>query len=343
VAWYDVSDLSTLFTTSTGTTQVAANDDPVGFVGDKSQGFVAGTELVPSPIDLSDGGVYTTITQLDYPSPNQYESNAVGTINTGPGFILASPGIYEVAIVLSSTSDFSISFRDPDSGTIFDTKTVTQEQTTLRAIGNFTGNEVQIRNLGLTSGIVITVHSWSVRPLPGNHLTQSTATARGLWKTGGFMRADGIDDNYLSSTFAEQAQPNTIAVGFQYVSFGTNPSLVSGTGTKRHNIYAQDSNTSFVANAGSVGTIATRDTDKHVLVVRFDGANSIAWIDGTEVSPLDLGAEAIEAIRFFVNAVGTGNFGNADLYQYVLCGGNLTDSERINLEQFIAGKVGVTL
>ena len=45
-AWYDPSDLSTLFQDAAGTTPVTAMEQPVGLILDKSQGLVLGPELV---------------------------------------------------------------------------------------------------------------------------------------------------------------------------------------------------------------------------------------------------------------------------------------------------------
>jgi hypothetical protein len=45
-AWYDPSDLTTLFQDSAGTTPVTAVEQPVGLILDKSQGLVLGAELV---------------------------------------------------------------------------------------------------------------------------------------------------------------------------------------------------------------------------------------------------------------------------------------------------------
>lgn len=45
-AWYDPSDLTTMYQNSTGTTPVTAVEQPVGLMLDKSQGLVLGSELV---------------------------------------------------------------------------------------------------------------------------------------------------------------------------------------------------------------------------------------------------------------------------------------------------------
>ena len=48
-AWYDPSDFSTLYQTSTGTTPVTAVEQPVGLMLDRSRGLVLGSELVSNP------------------------------------------------------------------------------------------------------------------------------------------------------------------------------------------------------------------------------------------------------------------------------------------------------
>ena len=53
-AWYDPSDLSTLFQDTAGTTPVTTSGQTVGLVLDKSQGLTLGSELV-DPLDFEDG------------------------------------------------------------------------------------------------------------------------------------------------------------------------------------------------------------------------------------------------------------------------------------------------
>ena len=45
-AWYDPSDLTTLFQNYAGTTPVTAVEQPVGLMLDKSQGLALGPELI---------------------------------------------------------------------------------------------------------------------------------------------------------------------------------------------------------------------------------------------------------------------------------------------------------
>ena len=45
-AWYDPSDLSTLYQDAAGTTPVTAVEQPVGLMLDRSRGLVLGSELV---------------------------------------------------------------------------------------------------------------------------------------------------------------------------------------------------------------------------------------------------------------------------------------------------------
>jgi hypothetical protein len=53
-AWYDASDLGTMFTTSDGTTPVTAVEQAVGLILDKSRGLAIGAELVSNG-DFSNG------------------------------------------------------------------------------------------------------------------------------------------------------------------------------------------------------------------------------------------------------------------------------------------------
>ena len=55
-AWYDPSDLTTLFQDSAGTTPVTAVEQPVGLMLDKSKGLALGAELVTNGDFATDTG-----------------------------------------------------------------------------------------------------------------------------------------------------------------------------------------------------------------------------------------------------------------------------------------------
>ena len=58
-AWYDPSDLSTMYQDAAGTIPVTAVGQPVGLMLDKSKGLVLGPELVAQPINFNANWIAT--------------------------------------------------------------------------------------------------------------------------------------------------------------------------------------------------------------------------------------------------------------------------------------------
>jgi hypothetical protein len=173
-AWYDPSDLTTLFQDSAGTTPVTAVEQPVGLVLDKSKGLVLGSELVTNG-DFSSatgwspgtgwsisGGVATKVagTASDlytaaFPSGSlgKYVSITL-TVTVTAGSLMVIPGGYQAlaAITSSGTHTYKTCVTHPTSNPYL----------YLTADAAFAG----------------TIDNISVREIPGNHLIQPTATSR---------------------------------------------------------------------------------------------------------------------------------------------------------------------
>ena len=81
-AWYDPSDLTTLYQDSAGTTPVTAVEQPVGLMLDKSKGLVLGSELVanPGPFTATTGWTpFSGATSISVSSSNLRVSIQSGT------------------------------------------------------------------------------------------------------------------------------------------------------------------------------------------------------------------------------------------------------------------------
>ena len=353
VAWYDVSDLSTLFTTSTGTTQVAAADDPVGFVGDKSQGFVTGLEKVENPgnpfsttngwaasdstLSVVDGWLRVTntgsfgraresfsVVQGDW-FVAEYRVRPVGSVlaNVRIGSTLGGTDYYNTSHS-SDTGLVSVKFRASSSATVF------LEVNSISGVGE----EVEFL-------------FFSTKELPGNHLTQSTATARPLYKDGDgqYLWGDGIDDIIHSGLFTAVSQPNTLVFGFQ---FRATPNsvlhAVSGDGTTaRHDfIHGNAGQADWRISSGTTVAGGSLDTGKHVVAIEFNSPNSRLFIDGIEIiSSADTGSNALTRITLL--GILGGSVSASNIWQYAAYNRLLTTAEREQVEAFVAGKNGVTL
>jgi len=182
-AWYDPSDLSTLYQDSAGTTPVTAVEQPVGLMLDKSQGLDSGSSELVTNGDFSDpvttgwtptGGAlsvvdgqlrltsstspafagysFTTVVGKTYRISGDWSSNA-GTWRIIVGTTSGGSNLYAPSGAVSGTA-----------GAVF-TATATTTYVSVRSVVITAGNFVEIDNI-------------SVRELPGNHAFQSTSASR---------------------------------------------------------------------------------------------------------------------------------------------------------------------
>jgi hypothetical protein len=180
-AFYDFSNLATLRQNSDGTTAVVDYGDPVGFVLDQSKGSSTltdnlGAELVAdpdfnNPPDWSLSGS-TTI------SGGKLNVNQTATFSqfAGTGVSIGSGTSALITIVVDSITSGEIEIRTGFSGT--QTTAIIGSPGTYTYIGNSLTSSLALRTRGAAT--VAVVDSLSMKIIPGNHLTQSTSTARPL-------------------------------------------------------------------------------------------------------------------------------------------------------------------
>jgi hypothetical protein len=226
-AWYDPSDLTTLFQDSAGTTPVTTPGQSVGLMLDKSQGLVLGPELVPDfsfdnpaawlPQDanwvVSGGKATYADGGLSY-----LQSTAGIAITAGQWYVCrftisgATPN--SVAAILSmfnATASINYwgayqTFIDNGQYTVY-----------FQAAANSTGIRLYGNN-GSFAGW--SLDSFSVKVVLGNHAFQSNAAQR---PTYGIVPAGGRR-NLLLNTTTLSTQSVTVAAGSHTLSF-------TGTGT----------------------------------------------------------------------------------------------------------------
>lgn len=217
-AWYDPSDMATLFQDAEGTIPVTASGDPVGLMLDKSQGLRRGLELVDANIGaLGDTYVYRgTSTRLEgrvYRVETTSTSSQHGAAVASPDPIITPGKLYEITLIIheanfknsrhditlagsagqnSSVGPAFISAREPGVYTSYYRPPAGLDTLTLRFLGG-------VATVGDYADIEV-----SVREVSGNHATQATSAARPIYQTDGtlhWLKADGVDD-YLVHTAA---------------------------------------------------------------------------------------------------------------------------------------------
>jgi len=215
-AWYDPSDLSTMFQDSAGTTPVTADGQPVGLILDKSQGLALGPELIVNG---------------DFASGAGWDLSGGSIVAQQCVFNAAPSGAY----AYQYSSNTPMVFRGR-----FDASNYTQGGFRLFAGGsgvsrssNGSFSEVLSGNMSV-AGINInsppcsvTVDNVSLRQILGNHASQATAAARPLYKVTGLCKWNDFDavDDVLNTTFQSSLGSNcTVARG----NVGAAPTILTG-------------------------------------------------------------------------------------------------------------------
>lgn len=173
-AWYDPSDLTTMFQDSAGTTPVTAVEQPVGLILDKSKNLQVGAEIVTNG-DFSNGSTGWTL-------------EAVWTVSAGAAtYTSGSAGnsIYQTVSLQAGKSyrvTFSITARSGSSA-------VQATASGIESSGDFTStgnkscilrpaaNRTQILFYASGAGS-LTIDNISVKEIAGNHASQSTSASR---------------------------------------------------------------------------------------------------------------------------------------------------------------------
>lgn len=203
-AWYDPSDLSTMFQDAAGTIPVTAAGNPVGLVLDKSRGLAVGPELITDPSFDNAGSWNVGAGWSISGGAATVSSAASGAVVQVPAInrIDMSAGEYFlVNIVVDSISAGGFALRA--FGSI--------QGPTLSAAGTYTyffqapltqsAVDVGIRTMGTTTGVI---SSFSFRRHAGNHATQSTAGSRPILRQDAnsrwYLEFDGTDDSLSTGT-----------------------------------------------------------------------------------------------------------------------------------------------
>lgn len=230
-AWFDPSDMSTMFQDAAGTTPVTALEQPVGLWLDKSQGLELGPELVTNG-DFSNGTTGWLPTSAN-PNPVLSTANEELIVTTGGisgAYQLQSTitdKVYKLTAEIRNTSGEDVRIRAVNStyaGVILAESLVvtSSSKTTVTVVFKAASNTtaVYLRCGGTGVG---TFDNISVREIKGNHATQSITASR---------QTLSARYNWLlnSATLATQSV-TTVAAQYTLSFTGTGSVTLSGTAT----------------------------------------------------------------------------------------------------------------
>ena len=338
-AWYDPSDLSTMFQDRYGTTPVTATGQPVGLMLDKRLGYALGAQFsipgiwIPGGSGISGSGSTVTLAgasagafvgrslgltpglryRIDYTVSN-YSSGGVA-VNPGGNFnspMARANGAYAAHMVCDPDSNFYV-VADADGGTL----TVTID---------------------------------AVRQIPGNHAYQATSAARPIFRDVGglrYLEFDGVDDK-LQSLFTI-AQPIDRISALQQVSWTNGDRLLSGGTANAAEIFQNSASPEFGVHYGASFHAAAASPAlgvNGVITERLNGVSSRVALNSATYVTGNGGTGAPGGVTLgALYGAGTGNSGNCYIYQTIMRGGTtaMTDAQIAACRALSAVKSGVTL
>lgn len=251
-AWYDPSDLTTMFQDSAGTTPVTADGQPVGLILDKSNGLAFGPELATNG-DFSNGTTgwvpNTGVSLSNVSNQLVQTSTSIGWLSSFLHVTGVTPGnTYKISIDVvggSVSSSRYINVGTNGGGyNIFQTPILSNGTLVFYATATLNyfdiGTECFFNNIGDT----VILDNVSVKLISGNHASQSTAASRPLKTSTGLSKwidYDAVDDA-LNVTFPSSLGSNCTVCR---ANVGGAPTILTG----------QTIGTSYASSADHAGLI----------------------------------------------------------------------------------------
>ena len=315
-AWYDPSDLSTLYQDAAGTIPVTAVEQPVGLMLDKSRGLMLGPELVSNG-DFSNGLTGWTVIGND--------ATHTATPVTG-GLRFLSDTTNPVLYVQQSNPLFANAYVeiiidvDYTSGQLkfdcFGTSVPILPGRNKYRVYLSSGLVGLYRN---TTNVNALIKSVSVKVIAGYHATQITTASRPtLQQESGkyYLSFDGVDD-YMSPWAIDFTGTDkmTVVAGVRKLSdaatatlFETSSSIINNNGTLFFG--SPTSTNSYQFNSkGSSESIAGSGNGVYVAPI----TNVVAGISDISGDSVILRVNGNQVAQSTADQ-GTGNYGNYPLY-----------------------------
>ena len=349
--WYDPSDLSTMFTTSKGETQVTADGDPVGLILDKSQGLALGDEYI------------TVAADRDFSSDTGYWAKDASATITG-GVVNVSTasdiypiykfnqflngGYYEITYTLTVVSGGCGYWINGRNGAV---KTVS---------GTYTDRifTTPIATLGFRTGgaFVGTIDNVSVKPILGNHLTQATAGFRPQYKTSGglhWLEFDTVDDFMAGSESLDSVDDMYFSIVGEKIGGSGGLFLLGSASTNRCGFFNITTSGRFSAyfrhNANVLSAVtsasnAWADATDTVVDVYVGIGTSNIWSNGVEVTT-NTNTRATEVItgKLGISGIGVSNATAVKKMYGAICLFADPATNRSNVHTWLVAKSGLTV
>lgn len=249
--WYDPSDFSTMFQSSTGTTPVTAVEQPVGLILDKSKGLALGPELVTNgTFDANvTGWTASRGSTVTWQSGTLRVTNGVtqtsGTVDQA--ITTEANAWYVLTATMTATNGTNGRVRAATAvgltGTLLAGNDSVSSGQTVTLYFAATGTTTYV-TLGVFSGTVSVTYcefdNVTVKKISGNHASQSTSASRPVLSA-------RVNELLATATLATQ-NVTTRAATYTLAFSGTGTVTTSGTNV---GVYSAGSN-SLVCTAGTL-------------------------------------------------------------------------------------------
>lgn len=212
--WYDPSDTSTMFQSSSSGLPVTADGDPVGLILDKSKGLALGTETVVNGTFANTSTWLTSNSSFSVVSDRAFVTHTAGTTGSIYQFLTTVIGkTYRMTVDYERGTATEVFISISSGGTF----TSTSSSGTFNVIFTATATThlISIGINGATTGGTAYFDNASFRAIAGNHAFQNTSTARPTYRldgTRGYLDFDGNDFLMTSSNVNEYVNPALMAV-----------------------------------------------------------------------------------------------------------------------------------
>jgi len=357
-AWYDPSDLTTLYQDAAGTTPVTGTGQPVGLMLDKSKGLTLGSELVDTANDAAEWVPFGTNTvvqdgdavKITFVSDNK-GARVLLTQAAGLTQDLLTTSFYRLTFEAKiNTGAANVATVSIGPNQTFALSTSYQTFTVQGPKGS--GSNPYIQFSGLSAGEIAYIKNISVKELPGNHATQSTSTARPTLQTSGglyYLDFDGVDD-FLVAQYGTTL--SNITRGVAYRADADNDFVFDDyddVNVCSLYVVPATSNLRFAVNGAGAGNIVTGVGgwvlgDDEVAVATALSTSALALQgSGNPASGTSSSAPAnINGVTLGAAATGLLEL-NGRIYGFVDVSRGLDAAEIASLESYLAAKSGVTL
>jgi hypothetical protein len=268
VSMFDLLDTTSLYQDSVGATPVTAHGDPIGLMLDKSQmgGKTAAQFIADQPELVTNGNFSDGLTGWsDHSNAGGITSVVDGALHVQYDTDIArirQNDIFEEGNWYILTFDCSGATCSLYQGGSISIGTCSLGKNIFIFKAEEFAGELSIRNFA--SGTTAIIDNISIKEVPGQHLTQATASQRPLYQVDGTILTDGVDDR-LEGAISGFTDECTIAIDFVYQggtgSFDWPISLNNGTTSEEFGAFIRSDRADISFKITGGGSDYTRSVD----------------------------------------------------------------------------------